>query len=346
MKIQNYSVQQNALHRLEKSRDATESLTVWTSGAHINYDDESPFILDIRQQAYDYTATAKTSNANQDDSDNVQDPKTETKLRLIEALVYQMTGKRIKLQAKNMQLDSTAGQPVLPREAPSPVQERDGWGLIYEYQETLSENESMRFNSGGTVTTSDGRKITFSLEFNMSRSYYQQSNVGIRMGDSAKADPLVVVMDDGTPTLSRNRVLFDLDSDGHNDNIAFATGNSGFLALDRNCDGKINDGSELFGPQSGNGFSELRAFDLDKNDWIDESDEVFSRLSMLSVSENGEKTLVQLADVGIGAIYLNEISSSFEIKDMTDEYGEIRSSSIYLRENGTAGTTHHIDLSL
>ncbi len=37
-------------------------------------------------------------------------------------------------------------------------------------------------------------------------------------------------------------------------NIAFATGNSGFLAFDKNADGMINDGSELFGPESGNGF--------------------------------------------------------------------------------------------
>ena len=344
MKIENYSIQQNCQHRLEKSREASESLTVWTGGTQ-PVDEEPSFILDIKQQAYQYNTT-KTVASSDKNSEIVSDHKTETKLRLIEALIYQMTGKRVKLQVARVEPNSSSEPVSLPDGGLSPVQERDGWGLIYEYQETISESESIRFNSGGTVTTSDGRKISFALEFNMSRLYYQQNNINIRMGDAAMVDPLVVVLDNGAPTLSTNRVAFDLDSDGVDDQIAFATGNSGFLALDRNGDGQINDGSELFGPQSGNGFAELRAFDLDQNGWIDEADEVFSRLSILTLSENGEKTLVRLADVGIGAIYLHEVSTPFEIKDGAGEYGEMRSSSVYLRENGTAGTIHHIDLQL
>ncbi len=344
MKIENYSIQQNSLHRLEKSRDASESLTVWTGGTQ-PVDEEPSFILDIKQQAYQYN-TSKTASSVDKNSESIGDHKTETKLRLLESLIYQMTGKRIKLQVVRMGNES-GGEPVsLPDGGLSPVQERDGWGLIYEYQETIAESESIRFNSGGNVTTSDGRKISFALEFNMSRSYYQQNNINIRMGDAAMVDPLVVVLDNGAPTLSANRVAFDLNSDGIADQIAFASGNSGFLALDRNGDGQINDGSELFGPTSGNGFAELRAFDLDRNGWIDEADEVFGRLSILTLSENGEKTLVRLADVGIGAIYLHEVSTPFEIKDAAGEYGEMRSSSVYLRENGTAGTIHHIDLKL
>jgi hypothetical protein len=180
----------------------------------------------------------------------------------------------------------------------------------------------------------------------MSRSYYEQTSLTIRMGDAAKVDPLVVVMNGGTPSLSRNKVDFDLNSDGVAEQIAFAAGGSGFLALDRDGDGAITNGSELFGPQSGDGFMELRVYDLDHNGWIDEADDAFGRLSILSLSESGEKTLVKLADVGIGAIYLQEVGTPFEIKDTADTYGEIRSSSFYLRENGTAGTIHHIDLSL
>ena len=343
MKVQNYSVQQNSVHRLNTSRDASEKLTVWTDGT-MSADDKASYIVEINQQAYEHSAS-KTGKACNDSAEECQDHKTETKLRLLEALVYQMTGKRIKLQVKLPQLDSS-GEDVPITKGLNPVQARDGWGLIYEYQETVAESESIQFNSGGTVTTSNGKTISFSLEFNMSRSYYQQKNVSIRMGDAAKVDPLVVVMNGGAPALSRNRVDFDLDTDGSLDKIAFATGGSGFLALDRNEDGAINDGRELFGPQSGNGFSELRAFDLDHNGWIDEADDVFGRLSILTLSESGEKTLVKLADSGIGAIYLQEVSSPFDIKDTEDEYGQIRSTSVYLRENGTAGTIHHIDLSL
>ena len=343
MKIQNYSVQQDCLHRLNKSRDASEKLTIWADGTQPAEDDAS-FVVEINQQAYEQSAskTGKTSN---DGAEECQDQKTETKLRLIEALVYQMTGKHIKLQVKTPQLDSSGESAPMPKDM-SPVQARDGWGLIYEYQETVAESESIRFNSGGTVTTTDGKTISFSLDFSMSRSYYQQSSMSVRMGDAAKVDPLVVVMDGSAPSLSRSRVDFDLDSDGTLEQIAFATGGSGFLALDRNEDGMIGDGSELFGPESGNGFAELRVYDLDRNGWIDESDDVFARLSIMTLSESGEKTLVRLAEVGIGAIYLQEVSSPFELKNTDEEYGQIRSSSVYLRENGTAGTIHHIDLSL
>lgn len=343
MKIQNYSVQQDSLHRLNKSRDASEKLTVWTDGTR-PADEEASFVVEINQQAYERTAL-KAGKTNNENAEDCQDHKTQTKLRLIEALVYQMTGKRIKLQIKTPRLESSGTDLPAPKSM-SPVQERDGWGLIYEYQETVAESESIRFNSGGTVTTSDGKTISFSLEFNMSRSYYQQTSVSLRMGDAAKMDPLVVVMDGGAPNMSRSRLDFDLNSDGIMDQIAFATGGSGFLAWDRNGDGIINNGSELFGLQSGNGFAELRAYDLDRNGWIDEADDIFSRLSILTLSDNGEKTLIKLAEAGIGAIYLQEISTPFELKDTEDDYGQIRSSSVYLRENGTAGTIHHIDLSL
>ena len=49
---------------------------------------------------------------------------------------------------------------------------------------------------------------------------------------------------------------FDVDSDGQADKGVDAAAGSGFLALDKNSDGKVNNGSELFGAQSGNGFAD------------------------------------------------------------------------------------------
>lgn len=63
-------------------------------------------------------------------------------------------------------------------------------------------------------------------------------------------------------SLTERDFAFDIDLDGHADQIAFVGTGSGFLALDRNGDGEINDGSELFGPESGDGFAELAAYDL------------------------------------------------------------------------------------
>ena len=58
-------------------------------------------------------------------------------------------------------------------------------------------------------------------------------------------------------SVSDMKFKFDIDSDGKVDEISFVGKSSGFLALDKNEDGKINDGSELFGTKSGDGFSDL-----------------------------------------------------------------------------------------
>ena len=46
------------------------------------------------------------------------------------------------------------------------------------------------------------------------------------------------------------KFYFDLDADGELDEISTLASGSGFLALDKNGDGIINDGSELFGTKA------------------------------------------------------------------------------------------------
>lgn len=64
------------------------------------------------------------------------------------------------------------------------------------------------------------------------------------------------------------------------------------------------------------------------------------------MSAGGERTLVSLGEAGVGAIYLRATDTPYTIKDQAGEYGVMRSTGVYLRENGTAGTIHHIDLTL
>jgi hypothetical protein len=46
-------------------------------------------------------------------------------------------------------------------------------------------------------------------------------------------------------------------------------------------DGRVNDGRELFGPITGDGFAELAAYDDDGNNWIDENDGIYDNLSIV-----------------------------------------------------------------
>lgn len=132
------------------------------------------------------------------------------------------------------------------------------------------------------------------------------------------------------------------------ENISFAGKGSGFLALDKNGDGKINDGSELFGTKSGDGFRDLAEYDEDKNGWIDENDSIFGKLRVWTKDEDGRDYLMDLKQADVGAIYLGNKDTQFSLKDDSNQLnGEIKKTGIYLREsNGTAGTLNHVDLVL
>ena len=121
--------------------------------------------------------------------------------------------------------------------------------------------------------------------------------------------------------------------------IAFVGSNSGFLALDRNNDGKVNDGRELFGTATGEGFAELAAYDQDGNQWIDENDAIYQNLRIWSKDGQGNDQLVGLGERGVGAIYLGHVTSPFSLKDSENVLvGQIRESGVFLNESGAVGT--------
>jgi hypothetical protein len=62
-------------------------------------------------------------------------------------------------------------------------------------------------------------------------------------------------------TTTQNGVMFDIDGDGRQEQVAWTDGSVAFLALDRNGNGQIDNGTELFGdhtlPPAPNGFAAL-----------------------------------------------------------------------------------------
>ena len=208
------------------------------------------------------------------------------------------------------------------------------------------EEEAVSFASQGKVTTADGREITFSLEVGMSRTFEQYYREEFEMQEFQRLfDPLVINFDDTVASLSDQKFFFDLDVDGQMEEVSELGAGSGYLALDKNRDGQINDGSELFGPQSGNGFADLAAYDEDGNGWIDENDSIWNKLKIWCRDENGQDTLYTLTQKGVGAICLQNVSTDFALKDDKNvSNGFIRSTGIFLYENGSVGTIQHLDL--
>ena len=179
----------------------------------------------------------------------------------------------------------------------------------------------------------------------MSRSFYEEVSASVDFGALDLTDPLVINLDCDVASVSDQKFYFDLDGDGHEEEISRLGAGSGFLALDKNGDGKINDGSELFGTASGNGFADLAKYDQDGNGWIDEADEIFDKLLIWQKDENGNDVLRGLGQAGVGAIYLGNVKSDFSLNSAQDNQtnAQIRQSGMFLYENGNAGTIQQVD---
>ena len=136
---------------------------------------------------------------------------------------------------------------------------------------------------------------------------------------------------------------FDLNNDNENEEIFGLKPGSGFLAFDMNQDGVINNGTELFGTQSGDGFSDLRQYDSDNNDWIDENDDIYDKLSLWNKDEDGEDHLDRIRDKGVGAIYLKSTDSPFDLRDKENTLlAKVEKTGIALKEDGTPVSVQQI----
>lgn len=211
------------------------------------------------------------------------------------------------------------------------------------------EKESTTYETKGTVVTADGKSIEFNLSFAMSRSfetYYQE--VVSETTKIAFCDPLVINLDSTMPEVSDQKFLFDLDQDGVMETISMLSNKSGYLAIDKNEDGMVNDGSELFGTQSGDGFKDLAEYDDDENGWIDEDDEIWNKLMIWCMDESGKSELYHISEKGVGAICLKNVSSDFSLNSLKTNQtnAAVRNTGIFLYENGNVGTVQHMDLAI
>ena len=212
-----------------------------------------------------------------------------------------------------------------------------------ELTETLREHEATGFAASGTVRTADGRNIDFTMGLAMCRDYSCERTVR-QSGSIELRDPLLLNFDGRAAELTEQRFAFDLDADGRDEQIPGLAAGSAWLAFDRNADGRINNGSELFGTRSGNGFADLACLDDDGNGWVDEADSVFSSLCLW---RPGEDTLDTLAQRDVGALYLGSTETPFALTDTENaRLGYVRASGVYLREDGGVGAMQQVDLAV
>lgn len=214
---------------------------------------------------------------------------------------------------------------------------------IQEYR-YVTESESSSVSIQGKLELNDGRKLDVDFQLDMSRSrveeYYGQVTLSSRT-----VDPLVVNLNGNAAQLTQQRTAFDIDGDGDTEQVAFATGDSAFLALDKNDNGTIDDGNELFGPKSGSGFTDLAEYDDNQDGFIDELDDIWSSLVLVQRDASGEETLLSLKDVGISAFVLERTHSPFSLfNEQGEQTGIVRETGLYVREDGSLDSVQHVDL--
>ena len=348
MKIASTNLQMVSSHASLQYHEVKESLKMWVGQRRPDFAGEadrgrpplvdSVSLSDAGKAAQSADSIEEAQNAAVDSNPG---------LNLIRSMLEFLTGRKIRifdaseLQARMDRTSTEASQAAI-NNPPSSA----GYGVEYDYHESYTEIEQTSFSASGTVKTADGQEIGFQLELSMTRTYYEESNASLRLGDATrKVDPLVLNFSGNAAQLTDQRFAFDLNADGRPENINFVAPGSGFLVFDRNQDGKINNGSELFGPKTGDGFAELARLDDDNNGWIDENDAAFNKLEVWSRDSNGNDQRQSLVAAGVGAIALSRINTPFELKTNSNEtLGTIRTSGIFLHEDGEAGTIQQIDL--
>jgi len=298
------------------------------------------------------TAQQSAGGTGVSNSDATDPSITDPNLIAMIALIERLTGRKVHLvRPSDVQGNSEASVQAAGKQAAAqssagvaPAAQPAGWGVEVHVEQVHQETESTAFSAQGRVVTADGQSLSFDYRLAMQRVESTKVTIDIQAGDAVrKIDPIALSLAGGRVALSDIRMGFDLNSDGTAESIATPADGTYFLTLDRNGNGAVDNGSELFGPGTGNGFTELRKLDSDRNGWIDEADQAYASLRLWSGNGNDTKSL---ADAGVGALYVGQSASTqFELKSASnDSLGQIVTSSVYLNENGTAGALQQVDL--
>ena len=122
----------------------------------------------------------------------------------------------------------------------------------------------------------------------------------------ARRDPFVLDLNHDGKVELKNAAFFDMNANGFHEFTRWIDKTDAFLVLDKNFNGKADNGGELFGdamtlPDGSlalTGFDALRVYDSNGDGKIDASDEIYASLKVLT----GEGKMSSLADAGVKSL--------------------------------------------
>ena len=166
-------------------------------------------------------------------------------------------------------------------------------------------------------------------------------------------DPVVIDLgEDGIHIIPKDEgVNFDIDSNGYAEKTEWISAEDGFLAVDINGNGTIDNGAEMFtnytglpdGTNAMNGFEALAIYDSNNDSFIDSSDQKFDELLIWTdvnqngISETGE--LKTFSELNVEYINLNtkETKISNDYAKLYEFWFEVDSTDSTHNGNPTSG---------
>ena len=137
-------------------------------------------------------------------------------------------------------------------------------------------------------------------------------NLLVTVVPTTVTSPLVIDLNgDGVQTtaLGNTTGRFDLLNNGHALNSGWISAQDGFLAIDTNGNGRIDDRNELFGGEIGEGFNKLASFDTNHDGVVNAQDARSNELKIWQDANGNHQTdageLRSLADFGINGVNVN-----------------------------------------
>ena len=181
--------------------------------------------------------------------------------------------------------------------------------------------------------SAEGELVSFNMAFDFSQTSFSFQN--IQSQEEKQVDPLILNLSDEDFSFDlSHQVEFDLDADGIMDRFYSPSDQNYLLALDKNANGIIDNGKELFGDADGaiDGFAALRVYDENSDQVIDKQDSIYSQLLLLALNGEGQQ-LASLAEAGVSSISLIENQSNQQYEDGN----RLASESTYITEGGHSG---------
>jgi hypothetical protein len=244
-----------------------------------------------------------------------------------------------------------------------------------ETDEWIEEEEFYVDKATGTKYILNGSSLSvISASGSITINNFSDGDLGISLSETETIDkkeiskdvfleedfcsPLVLDLNgngNSSTRLNESSVYFDMDGDGFKERTAWVENGDGLLVLDKNANGTIDNGTELFGNftaladgnSADDGFSALLQHDENRDGKIDSNDAIYNQLNVWvdenqdGITDTGE--LKTLSQAGVASVNLNPYQSLMSYLDQNQD-GVLNNQDeafkyVLLREDDNGGVT-------